>query len=232
MFSFAAGVAVGAALWGNCNWRGGNVNVNVNQYNNFTRNVNQTNVAQRRTEVQGNRQNWQHNPAHRGGVQYRDPATQQRFNRASNPQAVQSRESFRGRAEQGRQELNQGGAQQLRQGGASSGARPGQGTSGGGAGAERGNLGAQQGAGRVQGAGGAGGGQVRTGGSAFQGMGQGQQVQNYSNRGQTSRQTMSAPRSSGSFQGGAAGGGAARGGGGGGAARGGGGGARGGGGRR
>ena len=35
MFSFGVGLAVGAALWGNCNWGGGNVNVNVNNYNNF-----------------------------------------------------------------------------------------------------------------------------------------------------------------------------------------------------
>src|SRR5262245_21995202 len=37
LFTFAAGVAIGNALWGNCNWGGGNVNVNVNKYNNFNR---------------------------------------------------------------------------------------------------------------------------------------------------------------------------------------------------
>src|SRR5262249_50971872 len=121
MFSFAAGVAVGSALWGNCNWGHGDVNVNVNQYNNYTKNVNKTNVAQKRTEMQGNRQNWQHNPEHRQGAQYRDAATQQRYNRGGNPQAAQSRESFRGRAEQGRQELSRGAADQFRQGGAGAG---------------------------------------------------------------------------------------------------------------
>ena len=60
LFAFAAGVAVGAALWGNCNWGGGNVNVNVNKYNNFNR-----------TNIQNS--NWQHNAEHRKGVQYRDP---------------------------------------------------------------------------------------------------------------------------------------------------------------
>jgi hypothetical protein len=240
MFSFAAGVAVGGALWGNCNWRGGNVNVNVNQYNNFTRNVNQTNIAQQRTQIQGNRQSWQHNPEHRGGAQYRDTATQQRYNRASNPQATQSRENFRGRAEQGRQELSRGAGDQFKQGGAGGGQRGAQqrGGTGGGqlgsqqraagapaGGASAGQLGAQQRGGAGQARAGSG---VQSGGSAFQGMGQGRDVQNQSNRGQASRQSMSAqPRSAGSQPrttgGGGTGGGGGRGGGGGGGGRGGGG---------
>ena len=60
LFAFGVGLAVGAALWGNCNWGGGNVNVNVNKYNNFNR-----------TNIQNG--NWQHNAEHRKGVQYRDP---------------------------------------------------------------------------------------------------------------------------------------------------------------
>jgi uncharacterized protein DUF3300 len=234
LFSFAAGAAVGAALWGNCNWRGGDVNINANQYNNFTRNVNQTNVAQKRTEMQGNRQNWQHNPEHRQGAQYRDTASQQRYNRGSNAQATQSREQFRGRAEQGRQDIARGGAEQFRQGGASAGqlgAQRGGGSPGGGAGAQRGGgspaagpggaAGAQRSGGSVQGGGGA---QARSGGGgAFQGMGDGRQAQNYSNRGQSSRQSMSAqprgggsqPRTTSSGGGGARGGGGGGGGGGG-----------------
>src|SRR5262245_616759 len=115
--TFTAGMAVGAALWGNCNWGRGDVNVNVNQYNNFTKNVNTTNVASQRTQIQNNRAAanngaWQHDPAHRQGVQYRDAGTQQRYNRtgAANPQ---SREQFRGRAEQGRQQMTQGNVQGL-----------------------------------------------------------------------------------------------------------------------
>lgn len=72
--AFTAGVVVGAALWGNCNWGWGhsNVNVNVNHYNNFNR---QTNNNFR--NVSNN--NWQHNPEHRKGVNYRDGATAQRY---------------------------------------------------------------------------------------------------------------------------------------------------------
>jgi hypothetical protein len=82
VLSFAAGVAVGAAWggWGGwgCNWHGGDVNVNVNRYNNFTRNnytnANRYQVSQNRTS-----QAWQHNPQHRRGAQYSNQATAQRF---------------------------------------------------------------------------------------------------------------------------------------------------------
>jgi hypothetical protein len=81
-FSFAAGVAVGAAWggWGgwHCNWRGGDVNINVNRYNNFTRN---NYVNANRYQLSRNRttQAWQHNPQHRRGAQYSSPATARRY---------------------------------------------------------------------------------------------------------------------------------------------------------
>ena len=230
--SFGVGMAVGAALWGGCNWGGGNVNVNVNRSANFSNNVNRTNVANTRTNqirqgqgAGGGRSNWQHNPEHRKGQQYRNQATQQKYNRGSNAQGVQSREAFRGRADQGRQNLGQGAGQ----------GRGGSGQFGGGAGAQggRGQVGGGAGAqgGRGQGFSGGGGGGREAG--AFQGM-SGGGARDYSNRGQSSRGGSSfsggggASRSSG-FSGG--GGGASRGGGGGGgASRGGGGGGRGGGG--
>jgi uncharacterized protein DUF3300 len=184
--SFAAGVAVGAAVWGNCDWHGNDVNVNVNQYNNFTKNVNTTDIAQKRTDFQANHQDWQHNPENRRGAQYRDPATQQRYAKAANPQATQARESFRGRAEEGRQDLGRGGAEQFRQGGAA-GRSPQAGQAGPGGGREFG--------------------QARSGG-AFEGLGQGRDVQQFSNRGQASRQSMGA-HPTGGVQGGTHGGAAA-----------------------
>src|SRR5262249_18768011 len=116
--SFGVGMAVGAAVWGNCNWHGGDVNVNVNNYQNYSKKVNRSEVpnqpvSQYQQGQSGNRSQWQHNPEHRQGVQYRDQGTQQRYNRGSSPQAAtQSRDAFRGRAEQGRQDLGggQGGA--------------------------------------------------------------------------------------------------------------------------
>ena len=249
--SFGLGMAVGAAVWGNCNWGGGDVNINNSNYQNYSKNVNRSTeradrAAQRQTNQgerqgsrqerqgtrQGNRSEWQHNPENRRGVQYRDQATQQRYNRGSNPQAVQSREQFRGRAEQGRQELSRGGAGQF---GGARGGRPqqlgGRGAGqqfGGAGGAGRGQMGGAQGGGRPAQFGG--GGQGGFGGGreagAFQGMGSGRDARNYSNRGQSSRQSMGA---GGGGRGGG-GGSVSRPSGGGGGSRGGGGGARGGGG--
>src|SRR5262245_49552588 len=143
--SFGVGMAVGGALWGNCNWGRGDVNVNVNNYNNFTKNVNNTNIANTRTQIQNNRAsggaaNWQHDPDHRRGVQYRDSGTQQRYNRTG-PANASSREAYRGRAQEGRQELGRGAASEYR-GGAGGAARQGGFGAGGGQGA---GLGAQRG---------------------------------------------------------------------------------------
>jgi hypothetical protein len=83
LLGFTAGVIVGGALWGNCNWGGNNVNVNVNRYNNF----NKTNISNG---------NWQHNSSHRGAVPYRDQRTAQQYNRGGG-QGAQARDSYRGR---------------------------------------------------------------------------------------------------------------------------------------
>lgn len=95
-FSFSAGVIVGSALWGGCNWGHSDININVNRYNSFNRtninNVNRTNVN--RTNINNS---WEHNSAHRQGVGYRDSATQQKYGRGSSQQALQSRENYRGR---------------------------------------------------------------------------------------------------------------------------------------
>jgi Protein of unknown function (DUF2950)/Protein of unknown function (DUF3300) len=44
VFSFGVGVAVGSALWGDCDWGRGDVDINVNRYNNF----NKTNITSAR----------------------------------------------------------------------------------------------------------------------------------------------------------------------------------------
>ena len=92
--AFAAGAAVVGGLWGCCNtnWGGGNVNVNVNNWNNINRN----NIRNgRATQLPANRSNWSHNPSHRGGVAYRDAGTRQQYlGNRGNP-SVNSRD-FRG----------------------------------------------------------------------------------------------------------------------------------------
>jgi hypothetical protein len=188
--TFGAGMAVGAALWGGCDWNRGDVNINTTRYNTFSNNVN---TAERRKQIQANRANvqggnaWQHNPEHRRGTQYRDTATQQRFNRTGAPDP-QSREAFRGRTEQGREPLGAGGgAQAVRANQPAGQAR----------------AGAGQGAAPAQ---------ARAGGGAFEGVGQGGAAQAHSSRGQAS---LGAARASGGGHAAASPGGGPRGGGGG-----------------
>ena len=94
LLGFTAGVIVGGALWGNCNWGGGNVNVNVNRYNNF----NKTNISNG---------NWNHSAQHRGAVPYRDKQVSQQYGRGQASDAA-SRDQFRGRAEQGQGAIQRG----------------------------------------------------------------------------------------------------------------------------
>ena len=101
LFTFGVGLAIGGALWGNCNWGGGDVNINMNKYNNFNR-----------TDIKNS--NWQHNAEHRKGVGYRDQASQQKFGKGADRAGAASREQFRGRAEQGRQEISRGAADGLK----------------------------------------------------------------------------------------------------------------------
>jgi uncharacterized protein DUF3300 len=79
--SFAAGVAVGAAIWGGCDWWQHHVIINVNRFNTFNRTtINVTNNI------------WIHNPAHRGDVPYRSASVAEWFSGANNAAA---REAFR-----------------------------------------------------------------------------------------------------------------------------------------
>jgi hypothetical protein len=117
-FSFSMGVMWGAA-WGHyahggCNWHSGDIDIDINRNTNINRGDRVThhdgNRRPSQGRGQGQGQKWQHNPQHRQGVAYRDPATGQKYNRASTRDSVQSRESYRGYADQGRQELARGGA--------------------------------------------------------------------------------------------------------------------------
>jgi hypothetical protein len=192
-FTFAAGIAVGSALWGNCNWHGNDVNVNVSNYNSYNKSVNT--VARPTTlPAQGGNQSWQHNAEHRKGVQYRDTGSQQRYGKTAQP-GVQSREAFRGRADEGRQDLAKGGGAQGRQDLAKGGGAQGRQDLARGGGAQVRQAG--QGSGQ------------RSGAAAFQGAGGGGgQARQYSSRGQTSR--ASSPAAAGRTGGGGRSGGGAR----------------------
>jgi Protein of unknown function (DUF3300) len=200
---FGAGMAMGAAwgyAWGNANWNGGDVDVDVNRNFNSNRNIDRSKAGQ----GQGR---FQHNPEHRKGVSYRDQGTAQKFNRASTNDAIKSREQFRGRSEQGRQDLGRGGASDR----ASVGDRGSQGGlgdrgGGGGLGGDRGGAGSRGGAG---GGGSSFGGGSGSRGGAFSGVDRGGgAASSASARGSASR--------GGGGGGGRSGGGGGRGGGGGG----------------
>jgi hypothetical protein len=89
--AFGAGVAVANSLWGGCDWNHGDVNVNVNRYNNINVNnrlsTNTNNVRWNRNDAQFNRNNVNNNLANR----------QNTFN---NQNLAANRDQFRGRDQQ------------------------------------------------------------------------------------------------------------------------------------
>jgi hypothetical protein len=197
-FTFAAGAAVGAALWGDCNWGRGDVTINNSRVNNFTNSVNRSGEARNRVEHynrgaaggtagQGRGQ-WQHNPEHRKGAQYRDASTQQRFNQKG-PANAQSRESFRGRAEGAGAGTTRAATTQSA-GGQGTRERAGAGQQPSASIGERSGQSSRQSAGAAQQRQ-SGGGQARQA-SAFEGAGSsGRDAQSFSSRGNTSRQSFS-----------------------------------------
>src|SRR6266576_2674362 len=132
--AWGAGIALGAAAWGawggnwgNCDWNGGNVNINNN--NNFNKNNN----FNRNVSRQGG--NWQHNSQHRGNAPYGNRQTANKFGGAGGAGGVGRPGGAGGAGKPG----GAGGAGAgARPGGGGAGTRPG----GGGAGARPGGGGA------------------------------------------------------------------------------------------
>ena len=82
--AFGVGVAATAALWGNCNWGRGDVDINVNRFNSV--NVNR--------QLNASQTSFQHNAANRRGVPYRDARSQQQFGK--NVPGASQRADYRG----------------------------------------------------------------------------------------------------------------------------------------
>lgn len=100
--AFAAGVAVGAAWggWG-CGWGNNEININNSTHNNFTKNN-----YNRPEQYQNKSKNWQHNPEHRKGAQYKDQSTAQKFGQqrggaGARPSTSDARGYGRGSGERG-----------------------------------------------------------------------------------------------------------------------------------
>ncbi|WP_170984808.1 DUF3300 domain-containing protein [Roseomonas sp. AR75] len=89
--AFAGGVALVGSLWGwaSPSWGRGNVDVNVNRYNNINVNRNQITSNQ-----------WRHDSSHRHGVAYRNDQVRNTYRPDAGAQRADARDQFRGRAEQ------------------------------------------------------------------------------------------------------------------------------------
>jgi hypothetical protein len=97
-FGFTVGIIIGGGVWARPVWHTGGVAINVNNFNR----VNHNNISN---------PNWQHNPEHRRGVEYRDQGSRDKFGHGQRPGA-DTREAYRGRAEAGQRDIARGGAEQ------------------------------------------------------------------------------------------------------------------------
>ena len=116
LFTFGVGLAVGAAwgyAWGGCGWGHNEVNVDIDRNTNINNNIDRDKVKndmKNKGQVNDRGQGkFQHDASHRKGVSYRDQATAQKYNRGSSADAAKGRDSYRGRGEQGKQDLSRGG---------------------------------------------------------------------------------------------------------------------------
>ncbi len=190
-FSFMAGAAVGAAwgyAWGHSDWHGGDVDIDVDHNYNVNRNIDRSKYKNQVTGGQGGRGKWQHNPQHRKGVAYRDQNTRQKYGQ-SRPGA-ENRKDFRGRTPDTREDAGRRDVSARDAAGRQRPATTEQGVRGTG---QRGAQAAQQ----------------PRQSNAFEGMDRGgRDARMNSDRGSSSRQSMSASRSSGGggFGGGRSGG--------------------------
>jgi len=91
-YAFGAGLAWGlgfaaaGAIFGNCNWGGGDINIDVNRATNIDRNFD-------RNKGQGGK--WNHDASHRQGVSYRDNASREKFGKGN--AGADRRNDYRGR---------------------------------------------------------------------------------------------------------------------------------------
>ncbi|HSW22310.1 MAG TPA: DUF3300 domain-containing protein, partial [Burkholderiaceae bacterium] len=84
--AFGIGVAAVGAIWGGCNWGGGDVNINVNKYNTVNSN----------RQLNANQNKFEHNAANRRGVPYGDQASRDKFGSKGVGDAS-ARNDYRGR---------------------------------------------------------------------------------------------------------------------------------------
>jgi hypothetical protein len=81
LMTFGVGMAVGAAIWGDCDWGWGDtdIDIDIDRYNEFNRNTSRNSERYNIDRGQGGRGSWQHNPEHRKGVNYRNQGVAQQY---------------------------------------------------------------------------------------------------------------------------------------------------------
>ncbi|WP_313625740.1 DUF3300 domain-containing protein [Achromobacter sp.] len=89
---FGLGVAAINSMWGDANWGHGDIDIDVNRYNN----INANNRIER-NNANNNRSTWQHNAANRGNAPYADQASRQRFD-SQRQAGLQNRSQAAGQA--------------------------------------------------------------------------------------------------------------------------------------
>ena len=108
--AWGIGIGISVGIWGDCDWGGGDININSSRYNEFNRNINRGD----RQIGQGGNGKWQHDGARRDGVPYRDQASRDKY---GNRQAGgESRDRFRGEDAGRSQQRDQARQQMERQG--------------------------------------------------------------------------------------------------------------------
>jgi hypothetical protein len=199
LIGFGIGMAIADNHWGwaHADWHGGDVNINVDRNNTFI-----NNSTEFKNKVKNG--NWQHNPAQRKGVAYRDAGTREQFRR-SDPGATAARRDARGYDRAG----PSAGIRDMQRGGDFDRAGPSAGTRDmqrGGGDFDRGGVSA--GTRDVQ----RGGGDFSRGSTrpSFDAGHSRQQANSFSSRGASSRASMGGGGRSGGFSGGARGGGGRR----------------------
>ncbi|MUV13663.1 DUF3300 domain-containing protein [Noviluteimonas gilva] len=113
--AWGIGIGISVGFWGDCDWGGGDVNINSNRYNEFNRNIDR---GDRQMGDRGN-QRFQHDGSRRDGVPYRDQGSREKY---GNRQAGgEQRDRFRGEdanrarsRDQARQQMERQGMQPAR----------------------------------------------------------------------------------------------------------------------
>jgi hypothetical protein len=172
-FAWGVGIAAAGAIFGDCNWGHGDIDIDIDRSTNIDRNSNR---STNRSNTGGGK--WQHDSSHRKGVSYRDSASRSKYGR--DVPGADGRRDFRGR---------DGGVSDRAGAADRGGDRDRAGAS------DRGGMGDRSGPGVADRAGSADRGGSRDSG-AFQGVGGGSASQRDFNRGSASNQSFSSNRGS------------------------------------